>query len=153
VAGVLKIRPVTDADREEWEPLWQGYLTFYEAELPPGVTDATWRRFLDPSEPMHAVVAEIDGHLTGLAHYLFHRSTWAPECYCYLEDLFVPQDWRGHGIGRALIEAVERAAIEAHASRLYWSTHQTNTQAQMLYNKLAERSGFIQYRKRLEPTM
>jgi GNAT superfamily N-acetyltransferase len=153
MAGVLKIRPVTDADREEWEPLWQGYLTFYEAELPPGVTDATWRRFLDPVEPMHAVVAEIDGSLTGLAHYLLHRSTWAPECYCYLEDLFVPRDWRGHGIGRALIGTVERAAVEAHATRLYWSTHHTNTQAQILYDKLAERSGFIQYRKRLEPTM
>jgi GNAT superfamily N-acetyltransferase len=151
MGGILKVRPVTDADRAEWGPLWQGYLTFYEAHLLPGVTDLTWRRFIDPAEPLHALVAEIDGHLAGLAHYLLHRSTWAPDCYCYLEDLFVAHALRGHGIGRALIEAVEHAAIEAHASRLYWSTHQTNTQAQILYDKLAERSGFIQYRKRLEP--
>jgi len=150
MGGILKVRPVTDADRGDWEPLWQGYLTFYEAQLPQQVTDATWRRFLDPGEPMHALVAEIDGRLAGLAHYLFHRSTWAPDCYCYLEDLFVLSALRGLGIGKALIEAVELAAIDAHATRLYWSTHQTNAQAQKLYDKLAERSGFIQYRKRLD---
>jgi GNAT superfamily N-acetyltransferase len=147
MGGILNIRPVTEADRAEWEPLWQAYLTFYEMRLPREVTDATWRRLLDPVEPMHAVVAEIDGHLAGLAHYLFHRSTWAPDCYCYLEDLFVSPGLRGHGIGRALIGAVELAALEAHATRLYWSTHQTNAQAQILYDKVAERSSFIQYRK------
>lgn len=148
MAGV-RVRPVGEADREQWDPLWQGYLTFYEARLAPAVTEATWRRFLDPAEPLHALVAEIDGRLTGLAHYLLHRSTWAAACYCYLEDLFVSPDGRGHGIGRALIEAVEQAAVDAHASRLYWTTHHTNTQAQLLYDKLAERSGFVQYRKRL----
>jgi GNAT superfamily N-acetyltransferase len=150
MGGTLNIRPATEADRVEWEPLWQAYLTFYEVDLAAEVTDATWRRFLDPVEPLHALVVEIDGHLIGLAHYLLHRSTWAPECYCYLEDLFVAPALRGHGIGQALIKAVELAAIDAHASRLYWTTHTTNTQAQHLYDKLAERSGFIQYRKRLD---
>jgi GNAT superfamily N-acetyltransferase len=149
MGGILNVRPVTAADRAEWEPLWQGYLTFYEAALPPDVTEATWKRFLDPVEPLHGLVAEIDGHLVGLAHYLLHRSTWAPECYCYLEDLFVSPAVRGHGMGRALIGAVEAAAREANASRLYWLTHQTNTQAQELYNKLAERTGFLHYRKKL----
>jgi GNAT superfamily N-acetyltransferase len=150
MGGALNIRPVMGADRVEWEPLWQAYLTFYETGLAAEVTDATWRRFLDPVEPLHALVAEIDGHLIGLAHYQLHRSTWAPEYYCYLEDLFVAPALRGHGVGQALIKAVELAAIEAHASRLYWTTHRTNTQAQHLYDKLAERSGFIQYRKRLD---
>lgn len=151
MGGILQIRPVRADDRLEWEPLWQAYLAFYEMALPDAVTEATWRRFLDPVEPLHALVAEIDGHLVGLSHYLLHRSTWALDGYCYLEDLFVSPALRGHGVGRALIEAVEHAAIEAHASRLYWSTHQTNTRAQVLYEKLAERSGFIQYRKLLAP--
>jgi GNAT superfamily N-acetyltransferase len=149
MGGILNVRPVTDADRAEWEPLWQGYLTFYKAAVASDVTDATWRRFLDPIEPLHALVAEIDGHLVGFAHYLLHRSTWAPDCYCYLEDLFVSSAVRGHGMGRALIGAVEAAAHEANASRLYWTTEDSNTQAQELYNKLAERTRFIQYRKRL----
>ena len=144
------IRPVTEADRADWEPLWQGYLTFYEAQLTDAVTDATWRRFLDSAEPLHGLVAESNGRLVGLAHYLLHRSTWAPQCYCYLEDLFVTPSRRGGGVGRRLIGAVEQAARNAQATRLYWSTHQTNVDAQQLYNKLAERSGFIQYRKRLD---
>jgi GNAT superfamily N-acetyltransferase len=150
MGGTLNIRPVTEADRVEWEPLWQAYLIFYEVSLASAVSEATWRRFLDPVEPLQALVAEIDGHLVGLAHYQLHRSTWAPDCYCYLEDLFVLPALRGHGVGRALIKAVELAAIDAHASRMYWATHQSNTQAQHLYDKLAERSGFIQYRKRLD---
>ena len=112
------------------------------------MTEATWRRFFDPIEPLHALVAERDGKLIGLTHYLLHRSTWAPVCYCYLEDLFVEPSARGGGTGRALIAAVEAAARAAGASRLYWLTHETNETAQTLYNKVAERAGFIQYRKK-----
>ena len=150
MGGALNVRPVTDADRAAWEPLWQGYLTFYKQELPAEVTDITWIRFLDPVEPLHALVAEIDGKLVGLVHYVLHRSTWARDCYCYLEDLFVSAGVRGHGVGRALIGAVETAAHDAGASRLYWLTHETNTQAQELYDKLATRTGFIHYGKAVE---
>jgi GNAT superfamily N-acetyltransferase len=149
MAGETIVRPVRPQDREAWEPLWQGYLTFYKSTLAPDVTDATWRRFFDPLERLGAFVAERDGRLIGLAHYLLHRSTWAPVCYCYLEDLFVEPQARGGGAGRALIAAVERAARDAGASRLYWTTHETNHTAQALYNKVAERPGFVQYRKKL----
>ena len=95
------------------------------------------------------LVAERDGGLVGLTHYLLHRSTWAPVCYCYLEDLFVEPSLRGGGTGRKLISAVETAARAAGASRLYWMTHETNETAQQLYNKVADRPGFVQYRKKL----
>jgi GNAT superfamily N-acetyltransferase len=147
MAGGTVIRPVQPRDREAWEPLWQGYLTFYKASLASDITEATWRRFFDPFEPLHAVVAERDGRLIGIAHYLLHRSTWAPVGYCYLEDLFVEPSVRGSGAGRALIAAVEAVAREAGASRLYWTTHETNRTAQKLYDQVAERSDFVQYRK------
>ena len=148
MTGGTAVRPAQPGDRAAWEPLWQGYLTFYKAMLAPDVTDATWRRFFDPLEPLHALVAERDGKLIGIAHYLLHRSTWTPVCYCYLEDLFVEPSVRGSGAGRALIATVEAAAREAGASRLYWLTHETNLTAQQLYNKVAERPGFVQYRKK-----
>jgi GNAT superfamily N-acetyltransferase len=149
MAGATVVRPVQAGDRAAWDPLWQGYLSFYEARLASEVTDTTWRRFLDPLDPLNAVVAVRDGGLIGLAHFLLHRSTWAPVGYCYLEDLFVEPSLRGSGAGRALIAAVEQAARDAGASRLYWTTHATNRTAQQLYNRVAERSDFVQYRKTL----
>ena len=148
MAGATVVRAVRPDDRDTWEPLWRGYLTFYQATLAAEVTNATWRRFFDPLEGLAAFVAERDGQLIGLAHYLLHRSTWAPVCYCYLEDLFVEPSARGSGAGRALIAAVEAAARDAGASRLYWTTHETNQTAQKLYDQVAERPGFVQYRKK-----
>ena len=148
MAGETIVRPVRAGDRAAWNPLWQGYLTFYRSALAPEVTEATWQRFLDPMEPLYALVAERDGRLIGFTHYLLHRSTWAPVCYCYLEDLFVEPSVRGGGTGRALIASVETAARAAGANRLYWLTHENNKTAQTLYNKVADRPGFIQYRKK-----
>lgn len=143
------IRPIEERDRAGWEPLWQGYLKFYKTSLSDDVTDMTWARFFNPQEQLYALVAEQDRRLIGIAHYLLHRSTWARQCYCYLEDLYLDENIRGGGAGRALIEAVESAAMRAGASRLHWMTHQSNARAQMLYNDVAERSKFIQYRKQL----
>ena len=143
------IRPVVDADFAQWLPLWTGYNTFYKRTLPEAVTRSTWKRLLDADEPMHALVAEQDGALLGLVHYLFHRATAMIENNCYLADLFTSHEARGLGVGRALIEAVYDAARQAGSSRVYWQTHETNAVAQVLYNGVAERSGFIVYRKQL----
>jgi GNAT superfamily N-acetyltransferase len=143
------VRFVEPRDRPRWEPLWQGYLTFYKAKLPQDVTELTWKRFFDGIEPMHALVAEEGETLLGIVHYLFHRSTWMIGPNCYLQDLFTAEAARGKGVGRGLIEAVYARAREAGASRVYWTTHETNATAQALYNKVATLSGFIQYRKEL----
>ena len=143
------IRPVTEADFAQWLPLWTGYNSFYKRTLPDAVTRTTWARFLDAAEPMHALVAEQDGRLLGLTHYLFHRATAMVENNCYLSDLFTNQQARGKGVGRLLIEAVYDAARKAGCSRVYWQTHETNAVAQVLYNEVADRSGFIVYRKPL----
>ena len=139
MTGELTVRPVRSGEREAWEPLWQGYLTFYRATLAAGVTDATWRRFLDPLEPLGAVVAERDGRLIGFAHYLLHRSTWAPVCYCYLEDLFVDPAARGRGVGRRLLADLE-ARAEAVGYREVWlETGTEQPEAIALY----VRSGYV----------
>jgi GNAT superfamily N-acetyltransferase len=145
----VAIRPLGPEDRADWEPLWAGYLAFYEATIPSTVTETTWARLNDPAEPMHALGAFIDGQLVGIVHYLFHRSTWTTGDYCYLQDLFTDEAARGRGAGRALIEAVYERARAASASRVYWLTQEGNATARALYDKLADRSGFIQYRKML----
>ena len=146
-ASNLEIRPLRLDERADWEPLWKGYQLFYKVVIPEETTRVTWARLHDPTEPMEALGAYLDGRLRGIAHYLFHRSCWTIGNYCYLQDLFVAETARHLGLGRALIAAVEERARRAGASRLYWLTHESNAAARALYDQLAERSGFIQYRK------
>ena len=110
---MLDIRPITAADHAAWLPLWQGYQRFYNATIADETSALTWQRFLDPAEPMHAALAWRDGEAVGLVHYIYHRSCWTTGDYCYLQDLYVAENIRGGGIGRALIEHVyaEAAAI------------------------------------------
>jgi GNAT superfamily N-acetyltransferase len=143
----IVIRPVGTDERAAWEPLWKGYQTFYEVALSDKASDVAWARLHDPAEPMHILGAYVDGKLVGIAHYLFHRSFWSIGDYCYLQDLFVAKEARNLGAGRALIAAVERAARAAGASRVHWLTQEGNTDARALYDQVADRSGFIQYRK------
>jgi GNAT superfamily N-acetyltransferase len=149
MAGNLIVRSVASADRPQWAPLWEGYNSFYERVIPAEVTETTWSRFFDAYEPMHALVAEKDGRLLGLVHYLYHRNTAMIAPVCYLQDLFAHQEARGAGIGRALIEAVYERARIAGSPRVYWMTHETNQTAMKLYDAVAERSGFVQYRKQI----
>ena len=145
----LTVRPVAPTDLSQWEALWEGYNTFYERTVPPEITRVTWSRFFDASEPVHALVAEKDGRLLGLVHYLFHRSTTLIGPTCYLQELFTTKTARGQGVGRALIEAVYERARNAGSQRVYWQTHETNVTGMALYDKVAKRSGFLVYRKRL----
>jgi GNAT superfamily N-acetyltransferase len=145
------VRPAVPADFSAWKALWDGYNAFYgragPTALDEATTQTTWSRFFDDAEPMHALVAEGENGLLGLAHFLYHRSTISIALSCYLHDLFTVDAARGKGVGGALIEAVHARAIEAGASRLYWLTHETNTTARRLYDRVAQRSGFIVYRK------
>jgi GNAT superfamily N-acetyltransferase len=149
----VRVRRASRDDYAQWLPLWQGYNEFYGRSGPtaidPAITASTWERFFDPYEPMHALVAEDGSRLVGIAHFLLHRSTTAIAPTCYLQDLFTAQALRGKGIGRALIEAVYQWAATNGCGRVYWQTHETNITAQRLYDAMAERSGFIVYRKLL----
>ena len=146
-AREVVIREVPVDERAAWEPLWKGYQAFYQVDIPDEATTVTWARLHDPNEPMGVLGAYVDGKLCGIVHYLFHRSCWTIGDYCYLQDLFVSADARNLGLGRALIMAVEEKARAAGASRVHWLTHETNAVARALYDKLAQRPGFIQYRK------
>jgi GNAT superfamily N-acetyltransferase len=147
------VRPIQRTDYAAWRPLWDGYNAFYGREgptaLPEEITQATWERFFDPREPVHAFVCVSEGTLAGLVHYLFHRSTTRLHDVCYLQDLFTSHQARGRGIGRSLIQAVYGAARAEGCSRVYWHTHSTNTAGRTLYDKVASHTGFIVYTQEL----
>ena len=151
--GDTAIREIEKRDHAQWQSLFAGYNAFYgrvgPTALPDAVAETTWQRFFDPAEPVHAFVAEHGGQLVGLAHYVFHRSTTQIQPACYLQDLYTSEQSRGAGIGRKLVLAVYARALASGSPRVYWQTHETNRTAMQLYDKLAERSGFIVYRKLL----
>jgi GNAT superfamily N-acetyltransferase len=153
VSGQLRIRPAALGDFPRWSALWESYNAFYgrvgPTALPLETTQATWSRFFDAAQPSHALVAERDGELVGLAHYLFHLSTLQIPPICYLQDLFTAEPHRGQGIGRALIQAVYEQARTAGTGKVYWQTHETNAASRKLMDKIADRSEYILYRKLL----
>jgi GNAT superfamily N-acetyltransferase len=151
LSEAVQIRAVSRVDFQQWKQIWDGYNAFYgrsgETALSPEVTLMTWTRFFDSYEPMHALVAERTGGIVGLAHFLYHRSTIQIPPTCYLADLFTADTVRGQGVGRALIGAVYEHARLAGSPRVYWQTHETNAVAMRLYEQVAERSGFVVYRR------
>ncbi|EOA03629.1 acetyltransferase [Herbaspirillum frisingense GSF30] len=151
--SALQIRGARHDDYPQWKILWDDYNAFYgrsgATALPLTITQATWARIHDAGEPVHALVAEADGRLLGLAHYLYHRNTILIGPTCYLQDLFTTEAARGRGVGRALIEELYRRAAADGAERVYWHTHHGNATARRLYDTLAIDSGFIVYRKNL----
>jgi GNAT superfamily N-acetyltransferase len=143
------VRRLSATDRSVWERLFRGYIAFYETTITDAQIALTWDRLMAAAPDFHRalVAVDADDKPVGLAHVLFHSSTWSPTVYCYLEDLFVDPAVRGGGIGRALIEATYREADLRGATRTYWSTQEHNTTARRLYDQMATKSVFVQYRR------
>lgn len=142
----ITIRPLELSDNAEWRRLWTLYLDFYETTVSEDVYRFTWQRLFEPGEfEPKGLFAIVDGKPVGLVHYLYHRSCWAIANNCYLQDLFAVPEARGAGVGRALIESVHAAAARAGVSNIYWMTHETNTVGRRLYDRVARRTGFIEY--------
>ncbi len=140
---MITISPLQPQDRDAWAVLARGYKTFYKTSLPNAEYDKTWQRLMD-QDGVFGVAAHLDGTLVGIAHYMFHTSAWTDDT-CYLQDLFVAESARGRGVARALIEQVAQVARQRGAPRLYWLTQQDNTQARILYDKVARFNGFLRY--------
>lgn len=143
----ISVRPLACEHHSAWLPLWRGYQAFYEIDIPTAVSELTWARLLDSTEPVAGALAWDGPMAVGLVHHIRHRSCWTAGDHCYLQDLFVALTMRGSGIGRKLIEHVYEKATRDGCARVYWLTHETNSVAIGLYDRIAERSGFIQYRR------
>lgn len=143
------IRRLEQKDKAAWTVLFKGYIAFYEATVADDVIEMTWQRLMAGTPDFHiGLVAECEvGKVVGFAHILFHSSTWSPTTYCYLEDLFVNPAMRAKGAGRRLIEAVYAEADQRKCTRTYWSTQEFNDRARGLYDQMATRSPFVQYRR------
>lgn len=145
----VKIKPLTLADQDLWAHLWQNYLTFYETNLPSSTTETTWRNLLDDDVSVYGFGAWKEDLLVGITHVVLHPNTWNTNECCYLEDLYVADNVRGQGVGRALIEHVYSFAKDKDCNRVYWTTQESNTAARKLYDAIATQTDMVQYRKDL----
>jgi GNAT superfamily N-acetyltransferase len=145
----VRVRRLEAKDKAAWLPLFKAYIEFYKATVPDDVIEVTWQRLLSGADGVHigfVAVNDTDKPI-GIAHVLFHRSTWSPTWYCYLEDLFVEPTLRAQGVGRRLIEAVYQEADQRECTRTYWTTQEFNYRARGLYDQVASKSPFVQYRR------
>jgi GNAT superfamily N-acetyltransferase len=138
------IRPITLSDKARWLELFKEYVIFYKSKVSDEQFELTWQR-IHSDFNMYGLIAELDGQIVGIAHYIFRPSTWDVEDFCYLEDLFVDPKVRGAGVGRALISELEKIATAKGSKRLYWTTAPDNEVARKLYDKVAI-TDFVQYR-------
>jgi GNAT superfamily N-acetyltransferase len=145
----MKIRKLQESDHSAWLRLWQGYVEFYQASVTPEQTQRTWQRLIDPRHPFQGFAAQSQGDVVGFCICTMQPSTWSEVGYCYLEDLFVDPLMRGRGIARQLIEHAADWGQNQGASKIYWLTHETNYAGRMLYDKVAQHSGMIQYQRKL----
>ncbi len=146
----FRVRTVGAADEVGWRRLWKGYCDFYEVSISQDVTDTLWRRIMDGRAGIHAVVAEsvsdeIEPRLIGFGNYVLHPYTWGKGVMCYLEDLFVTEEWRRTGVGRALIETLIQKGYDNGWARVYWHTHESNDVARSLYDKVIPVDPFVRY--------
>jgi GNAT superfamily N-acetyltransferase len=132
----ITIRPITLSDKARWLELFKEYVIFYKSKVSDEQFELTWQR-IHSDFNMYGLIAELDGQIVGLAHYIFRPSTWEVKDFCYLEDLFVDPKVRGAGVGRALINELEKIAIAKGSKRLYWTTAPDNEVARRLYDKVA----------------
>ncbi|KQZ15998.1 MULTISPECIES: GNAT family N-acetyltransferase [unclassified Mesorhizobium] len=143
---IVAVRPLVQTDHAAWRRLWTAYLTFYEATVTEEVYVSTWQRLFTPGEfEPKGFIALLEGKPVGLTHYMYHRSCWSLVNNCYLQDLFADPEIRGRGVGAALIEAVRQEAAKIGVTNVYWMTHETNATARKLYDRVARRTGFIEY--------
>ena len=142
----IAIRPLEQVDHADWRRLWSAYLDFYKTKLPEEGYATTWERLFSGGEfEPKGFIAHLDGKAVGLTHYLYHRSGWSLVNNCYLQDLFADPEARGKGVGAVLIEAVRQEAAKIGVTNVYWMTHETNATARKLYDRVARRTGFIEY--------
>jgi GNAT superfamily N-acetyltransferase len=142
----VNVRPIERDDKAQWRPLWRAYLAFYETELPESIYDLQFERLLsDKPHDFKGLIAEVDGRLVGLAHFVWHQHGWRTDDVCYLQDLYADPSVRGQGVGRALIEGVYAAADAAGAPTVYWMTQDFNHTARQLYDRIGVKTPFIKY--------
>lgn len=140
------IRSLEAKDSSKWSSMWTEYLKFYDSEVTIDIREMTFTRLIDPDQKVqNCLVAERNGNLIGLIHFIYHAHNWKIEDVCYLQDLYVDPKARGQGVGGALIKKVYATADLNGTPSVYWMTQDFNVKARILYDQIGNLTPFIKY--------
>ncbi|HOO81893.1 MAG TPA: GNAT family N-acetyltransferase [Alphaproteobacteria bacterium] len=143
----VKIRAIENRDFPDWLPLWNGNNLGMRDEA---VTSETWSRLIDPNSKVCGLVAEKDGALVGLVHYILHPTTGSLHDVCYMQDVFVSPDARREGIAKKLITYISQIGKREKWARIYWLAESNNAAAQSLYRALGQKLDFTLHVMKLD---
>ncbi len=144
-----QIIPLDEIRFEQWLPLWQEYLNFYKTQLSNEQISLSWKRITNSEQAdMFGFAIQVNDEVVGFVHLISHMSMWTDKPCCYLQDLYVNAQLRNQGLARKLIEHSYQVCSGKY-DRVYWLTHESNLTAQYLYDRIATKTGFIQYKKAL----
>jgi GNAT superfamily N-acetyltransferase len=137
----LLVRSVRGTDVQAWLALWHGYCAELGGEVSEATTEGVWQRILAPC----LLACNTRCEAVGFANYVLHPRTWTLQPVCYLEDLFVAPEMRGHGVGLILIQGPVLLGKQHDWRHVYWHTRKNNHAARNLYDRLATRTDFVRY--------
>jgi len=133
----IEIRPATVADVPRLLELIRGLAAYEKLSSEVIATEAQLRQHLFGPHPAAQVrLASVSGETVGFALFFRNFSTFLGRPGIYLEDVFVVPEFRGHGVGRALLAAVARVAVEQNCGRMEWSVLDWNEPAIRFYKSL-----------------
>jgi GNAT superfamily N-acetyltransferase len=134
------IRPARPEDGQLLVNLVRELAVYEKLEQHARATPDDFRRHLfGPRPAAEAAVAEVEGEPIGFALWFSTFSTFRGQPGLYLEDIFVKPGFRGRGIGKGLLAAVARRAVERGCGRLEWSVLDWNAPAIGFYRSLGAR--------------
>jgi GNAT superfamily N-acetyltransferase len=123
------IRPVHATDHEAWAELFRAYREFYRLAPDEAVIDRVWGWITDDNHEEQAFVADVGGRLADLAHYRPFSRPATGSVGMFLDDLFTAADYRGLGVGRALLGQLSALAASQGCSVVRWITADDNAPA------------------------
>lgn len=136
----MLIRALTRKDYDAWLPLWQANCL---NQISDDVTAATWRRLCHLKEGVFGLGAFDDaGNLCGFLHYILHPTTGFIEPACYMQDLYVDEQYRRQGIAKQLVWALNDLGQTQKWARIYWFAENNNKEVQNLYENLGVKMDF-----------
>ncbi|WP_270935589.1 GNAT family N-acetyltransferase [Falsiroseomonas oryzae] len=146
----LRIVPLHARHREDWERLYAGYAEFYRVTQTEEMRATVWGWIMDPGHEVKALVAEdAAGRAIGLAHYRPFARPLSASIGGFLDDLFVAPEARGRRVADTLIEAVAAEGRRRGWSVIRWITADDNYRGRGVYDRLATRTMWITYDRKL----